>query len=168
MIILKNNLFSKSDKLPESRIGIGWLQEKLGKNDAEKYFKIGQKAADESYKKGEDEETTIKKSKRTAGNKLILDKSGKPILKGLISAGGGYILAKSPNVVESLARSRGIDLNIPKSIKNLSKKHAGKIATAAGIITAGKYIPDIYNKQKSVRTGVEINTKNRLKKQKDK
>lgn len=81
MIILRNKTFSNK-KLPDSRIGIGWMQEKLGKNDAEKYFKIGQKAADESYEKGDDDETIIKKSKRKSGNRVILDKSGKPILEG--------------------------------------------------------------------------------------
>jgi hypothetical protein len=51
-------LFS-SKKLPESRIGIGWIQEKLGKNDSEKYFKVGQKAADESYSKGDEDEKVV-------------------------------------------------------------------------------------------------------------
>ena len=34
-MIVKRKLFSK---LPDSRIGIGWMQEKLGKNESEKIF----------------------------------------------------------------------------------------------------------------------------------
>ena len=81
-------LFSK--KLPESRIGIGWIQEKLGKNDSEKYFKKGQKAANESYEKGDSDEEIIRKSKRRAQNSVILDKSGRPLLEGA-TAGGNWI-----------------------------------------------------------------------------
>jgi hypothetical protein len=155
-------LFSK--KLPDSRIGIGWMQEKLGKNDSEKYFKIGQEAADKSYEKGDDDETIVKKSKRKPGNRVILDKSGKPILQGAAAGGVGYAIAKSPKIIESIAKTNGVDVNVPNSIKKTASKHAGKIALGAGIITAGKHIPDIYSKQKAVRTGMEINTRDRIKK----
>lgn len=158
-------LFS-SKKLPESRIGIGWIQEKLGKNDSEKYFKVGQKAADESYSKGDEDEKVVKKSKRKAGNRVILDKSGKPILEGSIAGGLGYLAAKSPKAIEEVAKMKGIDLKIPGQIKNAASKNAGKIAIGAGVIAAGRHIPKIYEQHKAVKTGVEINTKDRLKKNK--
>lgn len=165
MIILrqKQKLFSK--RLPDSRIGVGWMQEKLGKNDAEKYFKRGQNAADESYARGEDDDKVIKNSKRKAGNSVILDKSGKPLLEGSIAGGIGYVVAKSPKAIEEVARMNGIGLRIPDHIKYTAPKHAGKIAIGAGIIAAGRHIPKIYEQQKAARTGMEINTKDRLKKQ---
>jgi hypothetical protein len=157
-------LFSK--KLPDSRIGIGWIQEKLGKNDSEKYFEKGQKAADDSYEKGDDDEKVIKKSKRKAGNSVILDKSGKPILEGSIAGGVGYLAAKSPKLIEEAARVQGIDVRIPPQIKNSLSKHSGKIAVGAGLIAAGRHVPKIYEQQKAARTGMEINTRDRLKKSK--
>ena len=38
----------------------------------------------------------------------------------------------------------------------------------AGLIAAGRHVPKIYEQQKAVRTGMEINTKNRLEKSKKK
>ena len=163
---VERRLFSK--KLPDSRIGIGWIQEKLGKNDSEKYFKKGQKAADDSYERGDDDEKVIKKSKRKAGNSVILDKSGKPILEGSIAGGVGYLATKSPKFIEGAAKIQGIDLKIPPQVKNYLSKHSGKIAVGAGLIAAGRYVPKIYEQQKAVRTGMEINTKNRLEKSKKK
>ena len=164
-MIVKRKLFAK---LPDSRIGIGWLQEKLNKNDSEKYLKIGKAAADESFDKGEDEDIVIKKSKRAAGNKVLLDKSGKPILKGTLAAVVGYGLAKSPEIVESLARNNNINLKIPNSIKKSLGRHSGKIALGSGLIVAGKHIPEIYSKHKAVMNGMEINTKDRIRKSKKK
>ena len=155
-------LFSK--KLPDSRIGIGWMQEKLGKNDSEKYFKKGQEAADESYTKGDDDEKIVKKSKRKAGNSVILDKSGKPILEGTVAGGIGWAAAKSPKLIEEAAKMKGLDLRIPAQLKNSASKHAGKIGLGVGVVAAGRHIPKIYEQQKAVRIGAEINTRDRLKK----
>ena len=159
-------LFSK--KLPESRIGIGWMQEKLGKNDSEKYFKKGQEAADKSYEKGDSEDEIIRKSKKRARNSVILDKSGKPLLEGAIAGGAGYLATKSPGFIESAARMNGIDVRIPPKAKNILSKHSGKIAAGVGLVTAGRYLPKIYEQQKAVGIGMEINTKDRLKKNKKK
>lgn len=160
-MIVKRKLFSK---LPDSRIGIGWMQEKLGKNESEKYFKIGKQAADDSFEKGEDEDTVVNKSKKAAGNRVLLDKSGKPILKGTIAAALGYGLSKSPEIVESLAKNYNIDVNIPSSVKRALGRHSGKIALGSGLVVAGKYVPEIYNKRKAAMTGMEINTRDRIKK----
>jgi hypothetical protein len=97
-----------------------------------------------------------------------LDKSGKPILEGSIAGGVGYLAAKSPKLIEGAARVQGVDLRIPPQIKNSLSKHSGKIAVGAGLIAAGRYVPKIYEQQKAVRTGIEINTKDRLKKSKKK
>ena len=95
---------------------------------------------------------------------MILDKSGKPILEGAVAGGLGYLTSKSPKLIEELAKINGIDLKLPSQLKNIASKHSGKIAIGAGVVAAGRHIPKIYGQQKAARTGMEINTRDRLKK----
>ena len=48
MIILRNKNFA----LPDSRKGIGWVNDKNGKLDSEKYFKAARDAADKAEARG--------------------------------------------------------------------------------------------------------------------
>ena len=179
MLILRNKEFSKDNqtrdrRLPESRIGIGWINDKNGKCSSEAYFKAAQKAADDSWKKGDPEEVVVKKAKRAAGFKALTDSSGKPLLKalgagGLTYAGGKLIpLEDLPNIGErvlGMQLSDGLKKQIIKAGK-FTKKNTGKVALGVGALVAAPKIPGIYKKVKSARLGAEINTKDRIKRAK--
>lgn len=62
MIILRNKNFA----LPDSRKGIGWVNDKNGKLDSEKYFKAARDAADKAEARGLSDKEITKKVKSAA------------------------------------------------------------------------------------------------------
>ena len=177
MIILRTGIFSK---LKDSRIGSGWTQDGNGKVNAEKYFKIGQLAADRAVEEGKSDEEVIKAAKKAAGKEATLDNLGKPagktLKRGAIAGVATYLIANSPDFIENNLNARG--LNMPESAKKFltaerkakwaknSKKYAlGAAALGAGTVIAQE-APKIAKKRKAAQLGAEINTRDRLKKTK--
>lgn len=166
----------RNKKLPDSRIGIGWINDKNGKYDSETYFRAAQKSADDSWKRGDSEEKVVKKAKRAAGRKALTDSSGKPLTKAAIA--GGLTLAAGKLIpIEDLPRLGEQALGMPLSYEarkgitkagRIAKKHTGKIALGVSAASLAPKVPGIYKKVKSARLGAEINTEDRIKKSKKK
>ena len=164
----------RNKKLPDSRIGIGWINDKNGKYDSETYFRAAQKSADDSWKRGDSEEKVVKKAKRAAGRKALTDSSSKPLTKAAIA--GGLTLAAGKLIpIEDLPRLGEQALGMPLSYEarkgitkagRIAKKHTGKIALGVSAASLAPKIPRIYKKIKSARLGAEINTEDRIKKSK--
>lgn len=166
----------RNKKLPDSRIGIGWINDKNGKYDSETYFRAAQKSADDSWKRGDSEEKVVKKAKRAAGRKALTDSSGKPLTKAAI-AGGLTFAAGKLIPIEDLPRLGERALGMPLSYEarkgitkagRIAKKHTGKIALGVSAASLAPKVPGIYKKVKSARLGAEINTEDRIKKSKKK
>ncbi len=64
MIILRNKNFT----LPDSRKGIGWVNDKNGKLDSEKYFKAARDAADKAEARELSDEKIVKSAKKSGRN----------------------------------------------------------------------------------------------------
>ena len=167
MIILRQSEYSK--KLPNSRIGVGWTQDGNGKVDAEKYFKVGQVAADLAIDQGKSDEEVIKAAKKAAGREATLDNLGKPIgksiKKGVKTGIGAGLIAVAPEII---GNRYGVSLPISGKLKSDLFKNHKKIAIAAAALGAGSVIaeeaPRIMKKRKAARLGAEINTRDRIKK----
>lgn len=174
MIILIQKTYS--EKLKDSRIGIGWTQDGNGKVDAEKYFRVGKEAADKAAEEGKSDEEIIKAAKKAAGKEATLDNIGRPIGKaakrGVIAGVAGYLISKSPDFIENNAKNYGLDIKIPQNIKSSLGKNPKKIAIGAAVLGAtsviAKEAPKIIKKRKAARLGAEINTKERIKKSRKK
>lgn len=174
--ILEKTYSIRNKKLPDSRIGIGWINDKNGKYDSETYFRAAQKSADDSWKRGDSEEKVVKKAKRAAGRKALTDSSGKPLTKAAIA--GGLTLAAGKLIpIEDLPRLGEQALGMPLSYEarkgiikagRIAKKHTGKIALGVSAASLAPKVPGIYKKVKSARLGAEINTEDRIKKSKKK
>ena len=162
-------------KLPDSRIGVGWIQEGNGKVRSEKYLDSAQEAADKSFKKHGDLEKAVKDSKSAVTKKILLDEApeivGKSALIGATGYGAAKYLDKAENLIRNTgARINGIDISklpkIPEKVLKVSKNNAGKIAAGltAGTIIYQAHKNKLNKKIKSARTGAEINTEDRIKK----
>ena len=92
-----------------------------------------------------------------------------PVAKSVVNGGVAYLLARSPELIEKVSRydpKIAGEIRIPHTITKLAKKHSGKIA---GVVAGGTLIsklPKIKKKVDAGRTGIEINTKDRIKKSK--
>lgn len=168
---IKRKLYSK---LPDSRIGIGWIQEGNGKVKSEKYLNSAQKAASKSFEIHGDSEKAIKDSKSAVTKEVLLDEApeivGKSALVGAVGYGTAKYLDKAEKLVRSTgARINGVDIStlpkIPEKILKVSKGNAGKIAAGltAGTIAYQTHKKKLSKKIKSARTGAEINTEDRVK-----
>lgn len=157
MIILRQNNFSKKD----SRYGIGWMQDGMKKNQAERVFREAKKAADLEESKGGDIESQVKKSKRAARRRVLKDEVPIPLLKTAGVTAGSYAAAKLLQKFPLGVEIRGINLS-PRDIKFIGK-HSGKIATGAGLATAAVQLSKskIGKKLKGASNGAEINTRAR-------
>lgn len=167
-MIIQRKLFSK---LRDSRIGIGWIQEGHGKTRSEKYFKLGKEAADKSYDEDEDEEKAIKKAKSRVTKEILKDELPVPIGKAAGYGGLAYVVAKSPELINKLSREHPNiigKIEIPEKVSKITKKHSGKIAggVAAGSLLYQLSKRNLKKKLDSGRTGIEVNTRDRIKKSK--
>lgn len=155
-----------SNKLPDSRIGIGWIQEKNDKVKSEKYFEAAKKAADENFDES-DPDKAIRKSKNAVTKKVILEESPEPIGKAIGYGAVGYGISKFPEYV-----NKGLDYfqetkdlpKIPEKATRFLKKNSGKIAGSVALGTLIYHSPKIKRKVDAARTGAEINTRDRIKK----
>lgn len=169
-MIIRRKLFNK---LEDSRIGIGWIQEGHGKTRSEKYFKLGKEAADKSYDKNEDEEMAVKKSKSKVTRAILKDELPIPIGKAVGYGGLAYVAAKSPELINKVSREYPNvvgNIRIPEKVSRITRKHSGKIA---GAVAGGSFLyqlskSKLKKKIDSGRTGIEINTRDRIKKTKKK
>ena len=170
MMIIKRKLYSdSSNKLKDSRIGIGWIQERNKKTKSEKYFKLGKEAADKSYNKDEDEEKAVKKAKSKVTKEILKDELPVPVGKSIGYGGLAYLAAKSPEIINELTSKHPEiigDIKIPDNIAKFTKKHSGKIA---GVVAGGSLLyqlskKNLKKKLDSGRTGIEVNTRDRVKK----
>lgn len=169
-MIIRKKTFSK---LKDSRIGIGWIQEGHGKTKSEKYFKVGKEAADKSYDEDEDEEKAVKKSRSRITREILKDELPVPIGKSIGYGGLAYIAAKSPELINKASREYPNvigEVRIPEKVSRITKKHSGKIA---GAVAGGSLLyqlskSKLKKKIDSGRAGIEINTKDRIKKTKKK
>jgi hypothetical protein len=163
----------RNKNLPDSRIGIGWINDKNGKSDSESYLRVAQKAADESWKRGDDEEKVVKKAKRAALKKALIDSSAMPLAKAGIIGGGTYFASKLPMdfLIEYGENKIGAKVT-PGMRRNLMKfgdfanKNSAKLGLAAAAVAAGVKVPKIYKKVRAAKMGAEINTLNRIHKSK--
>ena len=173
MIIPRQKLYS--EKLKDSRIGIGWTQDGNSKVDAEKYFRVGKEAADKAAEEGKSDEEIIKAAKKAAGKEATLDKlstgiSVKDLKFGYTAdkemSDGGFDFRDFPKI------DLDGDIKIPQNIKSSLGKNSKKIAMGAAVLGAtsviAKEAPKIIKKRKAARLGAEINTKERIKKSKKK
>ena len=102
MIILRDKLFT----LPDSRKGIGWVNDKNGKLDSEKYFR----AADKAESRGLSDEVIVKKAKFAAGKEALKDNSRKPTIDAIKYGGAAYLGSKLvPKGLIELSANRGAD-----------------------------------------------------------
>ena len=183
MIVLRNKSFT----LPDSRKGIGWVNDKNGKLDSEKYFKAARDAADKAEARGKSDEEIIKSSKRAAGMSALKDHSGKPLIDAAKYGGLAYLGAKlAPRAIIDLSATtsynrlgqvgkilrdtkagRKVVANAMEYAPTLNK-HAGKIGLAAAMVGAGIHYPRVSKKVKSAALGAEINTVDRIKKRNNK
>lgn len=169
MIIKRYKYFSK--KLKDSRIGIGWI-DGMKKSDAESYLRAAQKAADNAYAAGKDEDKVVKSAKAAATKKALLDNSGKPLMRALKYGGGSYLASRfiPGDFINSQIRGTGIkNPELEQKISEISKKankNAGKVGLLVGGAVLASKAPKVYKKVKAARLGAEINTKDRLKKMK--
>ena len=164
MIVLRNSLFSK---LPDSRIGIGWIQDKNDKVKSEKYLEAAKKAADESFSKDGDPEKAIKKSKSGVTKEVIINETPKPIGKAIGYGALAYGAAKFPEYVNKAMDYFPDTRNLPKiphNVVKFLKKNSGAIASGVALGNVIYYAPGIKKKIDAARIGSEINTKDRLRK----
>ena len=177
MIILRNKLFSKKqdEDIPKkTRIGIGWLQETMGKNEAEETFKDINKQIESDYAEGKSKEEIIKNAKK-AGRRSVMKRNlggvvGRALIKGLPMAAVAYGVSKNSKLRNDFLRNK-IDLNGQKEsrILNTLDQNKGKIAAGAGIIAAGielgkkKNLPSLIKKSKSAKNSGERTAEQRIK-----
>lgn len=179
MIILRNKLFSKKpeekDIPKKTRIGIGWLQENMGKNEAEETFRDINEQIDSDYAEGKSREEIIKNAKK-AGKRSVMKRNlggvaGRAIIKGIPAAAIAYAASKNSKFRNQLLESRGLNLNGQKEsrVLNTLDKHKGKIAAGAGLIAAGvelskkKNLPSLVKKTKSAKNAGERTAEQRTK-----
>lgn len=179
MIILRDKLFT----LPDSRKGIGWVNDKNGKVDSEKYFRAAKKAANKAEAKGLSDEAIIKKAKFAAGKEVLKDNSGKPTIDAIKYGGTAYLGSKlvpkglieisanksadSLGQVGWLLRETSAGKKVVEGAKKYApkiNKHAGKIGITAALVGAGKHYNRVSGKVNSAVMGAEVNTKDRIKK----
>lgn len=179
MIILRDKLFT----LPDSRKGIGWVNDKNGKLDSEKYFRAAKKAADRAESRGLSDEVIVKKAKFAAGKEALKDNSRKPTIDAIKYGGAAYLGSKLvPKGLIELSANRGADSlgqvgqllretaagrRVVESAKKHApkiNKHAGKIGIAAALVGAGKHYNKVSGKVNSAVVGAEVNTKDRIRK----
>lgn len=165
MIILRKTF----SKLKDSRIGIGWIQEGNSKTRSEKYFKLGKEAANKSYDENEDEEEAVKKAKSKVTKEILKDELPVPVGKSIGYGGLAYIAAKSPEMINKLTSKHPEiigDVKIPEKMSKFTKKHSGKIAAAVvgGSLLHQLSKKNLKKKLDSARTGIEVNTRDRVKK----
>lgn len=164
MRVNRIKLFSK---LPDSRIGIGWVQDKNDKVKSEKYFEAAKKAADDSFDKDGDSEKAVKKSKSAAAKKVVLDEAPEPIGKAVGYGALAYGATRFPEYINKAMDYHPDTRNLPKipikAVKFL-KSHSGKIASAVALGNVIYHVPRIKRKVDAAKTGAEINTRDRIKK----
>lgn len=179
MIILRNILFSKKpekDTPKKTRIGIGWLQENMGKNEAEEIFRDINEQIDSDYAEGKSREEIIKNAEK-AGKRSVMKRNlggvaGRALIKGIPTAVIAYAASKNSKLRDQLLENRGINLNGQKEsrVLNTLDKHKGKIAVGAGLISAGielskkKNLPSLIKKTKSAKNAGERTAEQRTKK----
>lgn len=182
MIILRNILFSKKpekDTPKKTRIGIGWLQENMGKNEAEEIFRDINEQIDSDYAEGKSREEIIKNAEK-AGKRSVMKRNlggvaGRALIKGIPAAVIAYAASKNSKLRNQLLENRGINLNGQKESKvlNTLDKHKGKIAVGAGLISAGielskkKNLPSLIKKTKSAKNAGERTAEQRTKNKKE-
>ena len=182
MIILRNILFSKKpekDTPKKTRIGIGWLQENMGKNEAEEIFRDINEQIDSDYAKGKSREEIIKNAEK-AGKRSVMKRNlggvaGRALIKGIPAAVIAYAASKNSKLRDQLLENRGINLNGQKESKvlNTLDKHKGKIAVGAGLIASGielsnkKNLPSLIKKTKSAKNAGERTAEQRTKNKKE-
>ena len=177
MIILRNKLFSKKpeekDTPKKTRIGIGWLQENMGKNEAEETFRDINEQIDSDYARGKSKEEIIDNAKK-AGRRSVVKRNlvpvaGKALAKGIPAAAITYLAAKDSGIRNKFLESKGLNLD---SLKGLDK-HKGKIAAGAGLLVAGielskkKNLPTLIKKTKSAKNSGERTAIERTKNKKE-
>ena len=182
MIILRNILFSKKpekDTPKKTRIGIGWLQENMGKNEAEEIFRDINEQIDSDYAEGKSREEIIKNAEK-AGKRSVMKRNlggvaGRALIKGIPAAVIAYAASKNSKLRDQLLENRGINLNGQKESKvlNTLDKHKGKIAVGAGLIASGielsnkKNLPSLIKKTKSAKNAGERTAEQRTKNKKE-
>lgn len=182
MIVLRQNNYSKKEKsdLKETRIGIGWLQDKMGKNEAEETFRDINDQINEDYKLDKSDEEIIKNAKkagkRSVVKRNILPQAKKALIKGVPAAAATYLLTKNSKLRNSLLEKAGVDLNsqkVNKVLKSLDKNKVG-ITAGVGSVAAGielmkeKNVPRVRKQVKAAKNAGEITAKQRLKKKNSK
>ena len=182
MIILRNKNFT----LPDSRKGIGWVNDKNGKLDSEKYFKAARDAADKAEARELSDEKIVKSAKKAAGMSALKDNARKPLIDAAKYGGLAYLGAKlAPRAIIDMSATTGADRlgQVGKMLRDTKagrkvvanameyaptlNKHAGKIGLAA-MVGAGIHYPRVSKKVKSAALGAEINTVDRIKKRNNK
>lgn len=184
MIILRNKNFA----LPDSRKGIGWVNDKNSKLDSEKYFKAARDAADKAEARELSDEKIVKSAKKkAAGISALKDNARKPLIDAAKYGGLAYLGAKlAPRAIIELSATTGADRlgQVGKLLRDTKtgrkvvanameyaptlNKHAGKIGLAAAMVGAGIHYPRVSKKVKSAALGAEINTVDRIKKRNNK
>lgn len=166
MIIRRKNF---AEKLPDSRIGIGWIQDKNDKVKSEKYLRKAKDAADKSFEKYKDPDKAVKASKNQVTKEVLKEELPIPVGKAIGYGTIGYGVSKSPELINKILDS---DVNlrnlpkIPSRLSNKLKKNSGKIASTIALGTLLYNSPKIKKKIDSAREGARINTETRLKKSK--
>lgn len=102
---------------------------------------------------------------------ILKDELPVPIGKAVGYGGLAYVAAKSPELINELSRKHPNiigKIEIPEKISKITKKHSGKIA---GGVVAGSLLyqlskRNLKKKLDSGRTGIEVNTRDRIKKSK--
>ena len=178
MIILRQHNYSKKSEsdLKETRIGVGWLQDKMGKNEAEETFRDINERINEDYKKGKTDSEIIKNAKkagkRSVVKRNILPQTKKALVKGVPVGVATYLLTKNSALRNQLLERHGVNLDsqkINKVLKSLDKNKA-LISAGAGSVAAGvelmkeRNIPRVSKQVKAAKNAGEITAKQRLKK----
>lgn len=165
MIIRRLYSMTNINSLPDSRIGIGWIQEKNDKLRSEKYLKNIKAAADKEYNKGGNDEDILKAARKSGSRSVISDElpvaTGKALGAGLLA----YGVTKYPD--KSIDIFKKSSPNFIKNIEPISrfmKKNHRKLTGAVAAGTLLYNLPGIKKKSDSVKLGAEINTRDRLKK----
>ena len=158
-MIIKRKIFT--EKLPDSRIGIGWIQDKNDKVKSEKYLRKAKDAADKSFEKYKDPDKAIKAAKNQVTKEVLKEELPIPVGKAI-----GYGVSKSPELINKILDSDANLRNLPKipsGLSNKLKKNSGKVASAVALGTLLYNSPKIKKKIDSAREGARINTETRLK-----
>lgn len=143
MIILRR-LFSESNKgkLRNTRVGIGWLNETMGKNEAEGTYKDINDQIEEDYKEGKTKEEIIENAEK-AGKRSVKKREVPRLIKAGVSVAvpagvTTYALSKNSKLRNRILGAQGIDLNHQKVSKVLRglDKHKGKLTAGAAIGSA--------------------------------